>query len=1073
MNFKFGFKKIFFSLILCFFASVIFAEENTTTITIKNARQTNYAKDEKTGNDTIILEGDVQLTVQKGNNTSEISANKIIYDRKTEMLYADGNVEITTKSSSSGGETTTASSLLLNTSTLEGVFDDGRVVQTKSDALQLPSGSTLIVFSDIFGKSESNVIAFKNSSLTFCDEPDPHWHIDASRTWLLPGGEFAFLNALLYVGPVPVLYFPAFYFPKDELIFNPVFGYSTRGGTFIQNTFYLYGRKPLDSSSNSSSSSETDAGKESLKAVYNFIKPSVLKEQERQGLMLHNLDEDFKGDTTYYFKTMLDWYSKLGFMAGLGGNLNPNKEYISKLAFNLGIGFGNHDKEKDKSSFMGFELPFRYGGNLDFALSKPFKISLSLPIYSDPLFYADYGERQESMDWISFLTNGDDDDDDVLSNQFSSFSWKLSLAYSPTLPNFFKPYISSFSLSVNSSVGISTKRINDDYSFYYPSQVTPVSTTMSLSGSIFEYPKKSYSTTTSSPKYSISLSKPDELKSDSQLQKEAEELEKKLQAEAEKKAMEEAEKNGESIEKKEEIQEEIIKDTKTEEIEKFEVVMPEIDITKVSVTIPSGLTYKLGYSINTNFVSQINYDSTKLKTSKDFSWKDRKSAMYTLKNPVALTSNLNYAGSFLAVTNKISWEPIWQGHPYINEKENSASSINSLKLADYKAESQNVINNNSISFKPFYYVPSFKDTGISYNTNLKLFRRKFLSDDPENPEWENLLFDKDDKESFTTHTLNLTLASNQLNNKFKQNLVVSAALPPQDTKYGFNFNFVFPYVTSAFNFSVQEKNESETVKEFKWNPFQQSITLSLFDSKLKISESLNYNIDEKYWDSLKLTLNWNKLSFSYVMDYTNVVDFVDNETNKGWITSDEEKFQPYSLSFSYIPTTKTFYYWKNRISVAPGLNFSVVADLIRPTNSYLVFSPSLSFKLNEFLTLTFSSTSRNSVLYRYFQAMLGHPGRVPGETNPFIDLIDSFRFDDRSKREGSGYKIKSFDLDINHELHDWKFNMKLRMEPRLITKNGRKTYDFSPYLSVGVVWNPMESMKTEIVDEYGEWQLNP
>ena len=38
MNFKFGFKKIFFSLILCFFVSVIFAQENenTTTITIKN-----------------------------------------------------------------------------------------------------------------------------------------------------------------------------------------------------------------------------------------------------------------------------------------------------------------------------------------------------------------------------------------------------------------------------------------------------------------------------------------------------------------------------------------------------------------------------------------------------------------------------------------------------------------------------------------------------------------------------------------------------------------------------------------------------------------------------------------------------------------------------------------------------------------------------------------------------------------------------------------------------------------------------------------------------------------------------
>ena len=51
--------------------------------------------------------------------------------------------------------------------------------------------------------------------------------------------------------------------------------------------------------------------------------------------------------------------------------------------------------------------------------------------------------------------------------------------------------------------------------------------------------------------------------------------------------------------------------------------------------------------------------------------------------------------------------------------------------------------------------------------------------------------------------------------------------------------------------------------------------------------------------------------------------------------------------------------------------------------------------------------------------------------------------------------------------------MKLKIEPRLITKDGRKNYDFSPYFSIGVVWNPMESMKTEIVDEYGEWQLNP
>ena len=53
------------------------------------------------------------------------------------MLYAEGNVAITMKGGSSGNDTATANSLLLNTSTLEGVFDGGRIVQTQSDALSL------------------------------------------------------------------------------------------------------------------------------------------------------------------------------------------------------------------------------------------------------------------------------------------------------------------------------------------------------------------------------------------------------------------------------------------------------------------------------------------------------------------------------------------------------------------------------------------------------------------------------------------------------------------------------------------------------------------------------------------------------------------------------------------------------------------------------------------------------------------------------------------------------------------------------------------------------------------------
>ena len=128
------YKQLFFlSLFILTGMSFLYAQSNSsevTTITITNARQTTYEKDEKNDQDSIILEGGVEISVKKGNSVSEIKADKVTYDRKTEMLYAEGDVEIQTKGSSAGGEKTTASSLLMNTSTLEGIFDDGRVVQT-------------------------------------------------------------------------------------------------------------------------------------------------------------------------------------------------------------------------------------------------------------------------------------------------------------------------------------------------------------------------------------------------------------------------------------------------------------------------------------------------------------------------------------------------------------------------------------------------------------------------------------------------------------------------------------------------------------------------------------------------------------------------------------------------------------------------------------------------------------------------------------------------------------------------------------------------------------------------------
>ena len=109
-----------------------------------------------------------------------------------------------------------------------------------------------------------------------------------------------------------------------------------------------------------------------------------------------------------------------------------------------------------------------------------------------------------------------------------------------------RPYLSSLSLSMQNSVSISSKNTSFDYTeeedgsvikypldlyekewraytpnrkFYYPSLVTPVSANITASGTIFQWPMQKQ-TSTKSPSYIISLNKPDELKTEKQLEEE-------------------------------------------------------------------------------------------------------------------------------------------------------------------------------------------------------------------------------------------------------------------------------------------------------------------------------------------------------------------------------------------------------------------------------------------------------------------------------------------------------------------------------------------------------------------------
>lgn len=1106
-------KKKFFVLAVLIFSflslQLFAAEGEKSVISIDQAQKVENTKDAVSGDDCIVLTGSVKISVSRGDTKTTISAERVNYNRVTEMLFAEGDVSLEQSGGSAGGETITASSLLFNTSTLEGVFDNGRAVQTSSDAINLPSGSTLIVASEVFGRDSGGTISFKSGELTFCDDENPHWRIKATRIWLLPGGEFAFLNARLFVGYVPLMYLPAFYYPKDELLFNPTFGYRQREGYYINTTTYLYGRKGSDvlssadintklKSNGSSSSSDDDKIN-----FFSFMNTGAIKEQRREGLVLHNLDDDYSGDTSKYFKVMADYYANMGTMFGFDGVFAPGS-VLTNLTTNLELGFSNTVFRKnqfylsknsvgevidDKSNFMGKEFPFRYQANLKFTIAKPFSLTVSMPIYSDPFFDYDFNTRAETMDWIDYAMSGggsSSSKDELTVTETSSFTWGLNGSYTFKIPEFLNPYISSLSLSNFSSSVVYSSKANEnikqdpraksdpswgDYTperkFYYPSQITPFKASGRIAGTVVQVPftgkKSSKSSATN-----LTLSPPGDLD------------------DSEKKDSDETQENDSKTSTDSELQNK--SGTAEEEVIFSEKYLPALDAPTFSTVAVNGINYSLGYSVSPDFTSQFSYSSAVLKTPEDFAWNDMQSTYIQVKSPTVLTSKLGYRDSFISLTDTFTFNPVYQSHPYLKITKTSseggytAESAKSVEKSDYNARKFDLTDVNALSFKPLVYTKHFSETALTWNTTIKMIRTEFVGT-AEEPEWDYLTTDLTDEDCLTVHNLNFVLGAHEMDKKFYQTLSLTTTLPPQVDSYSGTLTLGFPYTVFTIGSGIKQKSKDDST----WvkDDLSQSLSIDLLSSKIKFSQNYVYDFEESESESLKFSLSGYGLQAAYTASYVTSYEFM---KGKGWTvkTGGEKEFQPYQFSLAYVSGTKTFKHLSDRISWSPSLSTSAVYDFVRPTSSYFKFIPALTFKVNDFLNITFSAETKNNVIYRYLCSDAEYQDKYSGtgQRNFLQDLLDSFRFDDIDKRKSSAFKLQSLKIDVTHDLDDWDLNCSFSVKPRLMTKNttgyqphGKNNdssyYDFSPYFSISVAWRPLASMKTQIVDEYGEWKLNP
>ena len=1046
-------------------------EENSQENEVpKDSKEDNEEKKEEyEKEELVIFTGSVSISVSDGSSTSTIMADRVVYNKNRSTMEATGNVKYERAIGKQVAEKFSGEYLLFDIEKMQGVFFNGIIQQASNKKGRDPFS----IHTYIAGKDESGVIGFKGSLLTTSKSEDSLWSIRASRIWILPGSEMAFANGVLSIGVVPLFYLPFFYYPADEMLFHPVFGFRNKEGYFLQTTTYLIGRKPLAKQEKSSSFS-------------NFLQGDTLKKQKLESLFFKKLDEDASIQDPAYLKVMFDMYSRLGYLVGLEGKFAPKRSYIRDIDFNAFIGFSNtiyplsssssgnlfsvfapgSDKkgELNKSNFFGKVVPFRYNFNFNMSLTKePFNVGIAFPFISDPFFKKDFMNRSEDMNWFNYMLNKDKlAKESSTTSEETSYSWRLTGNVRPSFP-ILRPWVSSISIDdistalnfyskTNSKLTGLQATYSPERKFYYPQSLKPIFK-LSMSGTIF----------------STSML---ETKKRNQDKKEIDPLLKDIKNPF----LEETEEKKDVTEKSEQKQKKIA-EMNDEEIKEKIASLTESVYTNLldsclpiykATTPPSSSSYfltnifkyDLTYRLSGQAIYESIFDHDEWKEPKDINWNKFYSKFYQLKGDASINSSLSLYKGLVTLTNSLVFSSNYQGHPYVKDK----SRENTLKLNNYKANIYSLKNTNTLNITPFTNSNIFKPITFSWTMSETLLQRKFIGT-ASDPKWE-IEKVKWNKEMITSHSASTVLGFTL--GKYTQSFNLSMNLKPLLSAYTFSAVFNIPYI--KFNLSTKYFEKENASKKWFWDPLKFTTSFSL-PFNISLSQEYVYNIEDKKHDRFALNFSWKYVSFSYTM--TRTLPYKLNASSGWQADGTEKKFIPsaFDMSFSNSSKPLEFYSWKNRIHFQASFSSSLHFNLVRLTDSYFTFAPRVTFKIHEFVDVSFSATSRNDSIVKYFGNSFNLPITFQGETNIFKDILYSFFFWDKEKRQLSDFKLKSINFELTHHLKDWTMTISYSIKPTLKTVGSRKTYNFDPTISFFVQWNPIGDIKIKAKEEEKKFSI--
>ncbi len=1010
--------------------------EDARVVRVEAAEDLRYFSVDEVEEEYIRLSGGVRIELSDRDDAARhrIDADEVVLNQEREILSAYGSVVYEIERDGEierfEGESLTveleswAGGFLYGTSTrpreIEGETLDFRF-----------SGSNIT-------RNAEDVIVIEDGVITSSRADPPYYRIAATRIWILEPGDWALTNAVLYVGRVPMFYFPAFFYPGRPNILNLSFGVRDRDGAYVQTTYYLRGdpepddTEPLSILQLAGDEDDVDRVREGL-----FLRPA------EEGERIERSDDTIR--------ILADVYSNLGALLGLDVVLD-SPPVVDNFSLFAGIGatrlqYTVPDADRRttfyldeegvsrqywaSSRFPGLEAPFRFAVDLSTGGSiGGLNLSLDVPVYSDPRFEQDLLNRAERIDWGNII--GLSDEEESPPGVRSTLNWRLRSSYRPNV-RALNPWVSTADLrSANASVQWRRRSVSDDLlepfeaaalnapadSFFYPDAITAPDLSGRISGRLLDSGRETPEEPETEPRDPGRLRPP---------------------------------RNGsnDSADERDSISSDRLR------------IAPGREGRSVSrPTDP--IEYRLGYSMSPALSYQARTEGG--SRTNEVRWDLPEDVDWNIaywEESRRFSSSLDWSSSYLDPL--VSFDTSLSLSDRQRRRFDFSEAIEPddqdlLAERAASADRTNIDSSTRVSLAPLEEQPFFRGTRTRYDIDVRLLERTFDIFEDGRPQYEVRTAEWDD-ESITAHNLNATLAANTLGDR--QTLGVRYDLPPKDERGTGDLRLRTGPLQSRVQTGYTRERDNG---DFEWDPLRVTETLSLGDA-VEVSQRITYDLNEDFVDSTRSDFSAGPFTARFAAARSEGFSF-DAEDEGDWVGDDDVRLRPSSASARLSTDIEPDPFWRNRINADFSLTTSLEADLLRYTDSTLDLRVATNVNVFQFLELGVSARSRNTQMYQYVP---GLAEEVDSSTrNILVDIGRSFNFFDREDREFSSFNVRELEIDAVHDLGDWDLTLAYRGRPAQRSDNAETVVEWESRVDVSLDWRPIPEISRTFEYEDGE-----